>query len=66
MTGAAAPAPDDEPKVALQAVTAWIAAHAAAAHSAKHTLEEVERAPGGWSFAKLTIAHAALRELAGG
>jgi glutamate dehydrogenase len=27
-------------------------------------VEEVERASGGWSFAKLTIANAALRELA--
>jgi glutamate dehydrogenase len=27
-------------------------------------MEEVEKAPGGWTFAKLTIANAALRELA--
>jgi len=27
-------------------------------------VEEVERSSGGWTFAKLTIANAALRELA--
>jgi glutamate dehydrogenase len=30
----------------------------------RRAMEEVEKAPGGWTFAKLTIANAALRELA--
>ena len=30
---------------------------------AENTLSEIERAEGGWSFAKLTIANAALRDL---
>jgi glutamate dehydrogenase len=32
--------------------------------SAKRTVEDIENAGGGWTFAKLTIANAALRELA--
>jgi glutamate dehydrogenase len=32
--------------------------------AARRTLDEIEGAGGEWSFAKLTIAHAALRELA--
>jgi glutamate dehydrogenase len=28
-----------------------------------NTIESIEKAQGGWSFAKLTIANAALREL---
>ena len=31
---------------------------------ARRTIDEIEASAGGWSFAKLTIANAALRELA--
>ena len=31
----------------------------------KRLVDEVEKAPGGWNFPKLTVANAALRELAG-
>ena len=34
------------------------------AETARRTLDEVEQSAGGWSFAKLTIANSALRELA--
>ena len=36
----------------------------AAAEAARKAVEEIEAAGGAWSFAKLTIANAALRELA--
>jgi glutamate dehydrogenase len=58
------PLASERPDRAAQAVQAWIADRADTVRSARRTIEEVERAPGGWSFAKLTIANAALRELA--
>ncbi len=66
MADAAAPKAGDPPDAALAAVTAWVSNHAAAARAARRTLEEVEKAPGGWTFAKLTIANAALKTLAEG
>ena len=51
----------DDPKAAI---SAWTALHSEQARSVGETLENVERAPGDWSFAKLTIANAALREIA--
>jgi glutamate dehydrogenase len=54
---------DGSPDRARAAVNAWVAAHAEAAREAKTTVEDVERSGGGWTFAKLTIANAALREL---
>ncbi|MDQ2861705.1 MAG: NAD-glutamate dehydrogenase, partial [Pseudomonadota bacterium] len=56
---------EEAPERAAGAVTAWSAARAEAVRVVKRTVEEIEKAPGGWSFAKLTIANAALRELAG-
>ncbi len=56
---------EEAPERAASAVGAWSAAHAEPVRSAKRTVEEIEKAAGGWSFAKLTIANAALRELAG-
>jgi glutamate dehydrogenase len=50
---------------ARAAVQAWTALRKDAARTAKHTLEDAQSAPGGWSFAKLTIVSAALRGLAG-
>ncbi|HZC15722.1 MAG TPA: NAD-glutamate dehydrogenase, partial [Caulobacteraceae bacterium] len=59
----------DGPKVAETAagarslVRGWAALHADTARACQATLAHVEAAGDGWSFAKLTIAAAALREL---
>ena len=45
-------------------VKAWTAAHAGPAKVLQTTLADIKRVGDGWSFAKLTIANAALRELA--
>ena len=42
----------------------WCALHADPVKLITETLSDVEHAAGGWSFAKLTIANAALREIA--
>jgi len=52
----------DDPKATL---AGWSALHAVEVRKVQHTLSEIERAGGGWSFAKLTIANAALREVSG-
>ena len=58
-------APDvEDPARDVAAVAGWSADRGKAVKSARDTLEEVEASPGGWSFAKLTIANAALRDLA--
>ena len=49
---------------AKAAVASWSGLHAEAVRLAKSTVSNIERDGGGWSFAKLTIANAALRELA--
>jgi len=49
---------------AKAAVTSWAALRMDRVRSAKRTVEDIETAGGGWTFAKLTIANAALRELA--
>jgi len=51
--------------VAKGAVSSWSALRPEAVRTVKRTLDEIEKAGGGWTFAKLTIANAALRELAG-
>ena len=63
----AGPAPRDDQGAerARAALNAWSLAHAEAARFARKTVEDIDKAAGGWSFAKLTIANAALRELAG-
>jgi glutamate dehydrogenase len=53
-----------EPQGARAAVQAWSAPRADQVAAARRTLEEIDASPGGWTFAKLTIANAALRELA--
>jgi glutamate dehydrogenase len=58
---AAGPAGDKAP---AHAVTAWASDHAETVRHVRRSLEEVEKSSGGWSFAKLTIANGALRELA--
>ena len=50
---------------ARAAVQAWAGKRKDAARIARETLEDAQGAPGGWSFAKLTIVNAALRGLAG-
>ena len=57
------PVDPDDPVRDVSAVTAWIAAHQGPVRAARRTLEEIEASPGGWTFAKLTIANAGLREL---
>jgi glutamate dehydrogenase len=49
---------------ARDAAAAWTALRPDKAHGARRTIDEIEASGGGWSFAKLTIANAALRELA--
>ncbi len=46
------------------AVSSWSALNADTVRAARTTIAGIERDGGGWSFAKLTIANAALRELA--
>ena len=65
---AAAPRPNggDPAAAAAHAVSAWSVERAQPIRAAKRTLEDIEHAVGGWSFAKLTLANGALRALAGG
>ena len=49
---------------AQAAIGSWTTLRRDLAESARKSVEEIEAAGGGWSFAKLTIANAALRELA--
>jgi glutamate dehydrogenase len=58
-----AQAGDDEGS-AKAAVSSWGALRSDAVRAAKRTVEDIEQAGGGWTFAKLTIANAALRGLA--
>ena len=51
-------------ETAATAVASWAALRREAVEAAKRAVEEIEAAGGGWTFAKLTIANAALRELA--
>ena len=54
----------DDAASAKAAVSAWAALRPDLAQAATRTVEEIEAGGGGWTFAKLTIANAALRELA--
>jgi glutamate dehydrogenase len=58
-----AQAGDDEAS-AKAAVNSWAALRTDGVRAAKRTVEDIEQAGGGWTFAKLTIANAALRGLA--
>jgi glutamate dehydrogenase len=49
---------------AKSATAAWVAERAEAVRGARRVIDEIERDDGGWTFAKLTIANAALRALA--
>ncbi|WP_257815694.1 NAD-glutamate dehydrogenase [Phenylobacterium sp. J367] len=54
----------DDAEHAKDAVDSWAALRREQAGAAKRVIEEIEAAGGAWTFAKLTIANAALRELA--
>jgi glutamate dehydrogenase len=54
----------DDAEAARDAVASWTALRREKAQVARNTIDEIEAAGGGWTFAKLTIANAALRELA--
>ncbi len=54
----------DEAEHAHDAVASWSALRPEQARAATRTVEEIEAGGGDWTFAKLTIANAALRELA--
>ena len=49
---------------AKEAVVSWAALRREKVEAARRTFEEIDQAGGDWTFAKLTIANAALRELA--
>jgi glutamate dehydrogenase len=61
---AAAKGPPKDVAGAQAAVVAWISGRKAQAERALRTVDEIEAAGEGWSFAKLTIANAALRDMA--
>jgi glutamate dehydrogenase len=54
----------DDARRADQAVASWASLRPDLSQAAVRTVEEIEAGGGGWTFAKLTIANAALRELA--
>jgi glutamate dehydrogenase len=64
MTFAGGAQAGDDAASAKSAVSAWAALRPDLARAATRTVEEIEAGGGTWTFAKLTIANAALRELA--
>ncbi len=54
----------EDADAARDAANSWAALRTDKAHACRRTIDEIEAAGGGWTFAKLTIANAALRELA--
>jgi glutamate dehydrogenase len=63
---AASPGAGASAKAAAAAIQDWIGERAKAVEFARRTVDEIEQSGAGWTFAKLTIANAALRELASG
>jgi glutamate dehydrogenase len=63
MTFAATPDAAETTEQAKSTVSSWAQMHSGPGRVVKRTIEEIEQAGGGWTFAKLTIANAALREL---
>ena len=63
MAFAGTPDSASSPDVAKTTVTSWAQMHSGPGRVVRKTIEEIEQAGGGWTFAKLTIANAALREL---
>ncbi|ATQ44677.1 NAD-glutamate dehydrogenase [Caulobacter mirabilis] len=64
MVFAASPDAAEDADTARSTVASWAQLHSGPGRAVKRTIEEIEQAGGGWTFAKLTIANAALRELA--
>jgi glutamate dehydrogenase len=64
MAFAASPQAGDSTEAAEAAVASWSALRHQAVGVARRTLDEIEASQGPWTFAKLTIGNAALRELA--
>jgi glutamate dehydrogenase len=64
MAYAGRPQAGEDAAAAKAAVASWSALKAEAVRAARSTIANIEREGGGWSFAKLTIANAALRALA--
>jgi len=54
----------EDAATAKAAVTSWASLHDERVRSLRRVVETIEHSAGGWSFAKLTIANAALRQLA--
>jgi glutamate dehydrogenase len=63
MAYAGRPEAGEDAAAAKAAVASWSALKADAVRTAKSTISNIEKDAGGWSFAKLTIANAALRAL---
>jgi len=64
MTFAGSAQAGSDPDHARDAVSSWAALRREQVQAATRTVDEIEAAGGSWTFAKLTIANAALRELA--
>jgi glutamate dehydrogenase len=64
MTFAGGQQAGEDAEHARNAVMSWAALRRDAAEGARKAVQEIEAAGGAWTFAKLTIANAALRELA--
>jgi glutamate dehydrogenase len=63
MAYAGRPEAGEDAAAAKAAVASWSALKAEAVRTARSTIANIEKDGGGWSFAKLTIANAALRAL---
>ena len=64
MAFAGGPQAGDDARHAHDAASAWTALRFEKADMARRTIDDIEASSGAWTFAKLTIANAALRELA--
>jgi glutamate dehydrogenase len=64
MAFAAGPHAGDDVESAAAAIASWSALRRSLADAARDTVAEIEAEGGAWTFAKLTLANAALRELA--
>ena len=58
------PADGSDEALAARAVADWIGPRAGIVEQVRRTIDEIEQGGQGWSFAKLTIANVALRDLA--
>jgi len=63
MAYAGRPEAGEDAAAARSTVSAWSSLNGDGVRAAKSTIADIEREGGGWSFAKLTIANAALRAL---